>query len=64
MVGLWEGSWAKFRPIVELYRGTDFGTNSFSNWKYLAEALRKKRVEQEGDSWAYVDSLWEGSTYK
>jgi hypothetical protein len=59
-----EASWAKFKPIVEAYRGTDFSSNGFNNWEYLAMAVKKKRNEQQGESWVFLDSLWKGSQYK
>lgn len=33
--------WLKFEPIVEYYRGTDYGENSYYNWEYLALELSK-----------------------
>ena len=59
-----EAAWAKFKPIIEEYRGTDFSSNGFKNWEYLAEAVKKRRNEQKGESYAFLDSLWEGSQFK
>ena len=59
-----EVAWAKFKPIVEEYRGTDFSSNGFKNWEYLAEAVNKRRNEQKGESYAFLDSLWESSQFK
>jgi hypothetical protein len=31
--------WLKFRPIIELYRGTDYDERAYEDWEYLAERL-------------------------
>jgi hypothetical protein len=59
-----ETAWAKFKPIIEGYRGTDFSSNSYKNWEYVAEAVSKKRKEQNNEVWEFMDSLWKGSEYR
>jgi hypothetical protein len=31
--------WFKFRPIIEMYRGTDYDEKAYEDWEYLAERL-------------------------
>jgi hypothetical protein len=33
--------WYKFKPVIEMYRKTDFHRSAFENWEYLAEKLQK-----------------------
>jgi hypothetical protein len=31
--------WIKFRPIIEMYRGSDYDQRAYEDWEYLAEKL-------------------------
>ena len=44
---LWD--WLKFKPIIEEYRKTEMGPDTFSSFEYLAEAVLrvKERVEPD-----------------
>ena len=33
--------WHKFKPVVDMYRETDFHSSAFGNWEYLAEKLHE-----------------------
>jgi hypothetical protein len=37
--GIIESFWRKFKPVVEMYRVTDFHKSTWENWEYLAEKL-------------------------
>lgn len=41
--GIIHTQWVKFKPLVEFYRGTDYGENSYQHWEYLAEKLGETR---------------------
>jgi len=31
--------WRQFKPLVEFYRGTDYGETAYQHWEYLAEKI-------------------------
>lgn len=37
--------WRKFKPVIEMYRETDFHSSAFQNWEYLAEKLHETYPE-------------------
>jgi hypothetical protein len=37
--------WRKFKPVIEMYRKTDYNKSSNKNWEYLAESLYKEFPE-------------------
>ncbi len=35
--------WFKFKPVIEMYRGTDYAARAYENFEYLAERLLEHR---------------------
>jgi hypothetical protein len=43
--GIIPSLWLKFKPVVEMYRETDFHRSTWENWEYLAEKLQEAYPE-------------------
>ena len=43
--GIIPSLWRKFKPVVEMYRETDFHRSTWENWEYLAERLQEAYPE-------------------
>jgi hypothetical protein len=43
--GVIQSLWRKFKPVVEMYRETDFHRSTWENWEYLAEKLHEAYPE-------------------
>jgi hypothetical protein len=50
--------WNKFRPVIEMYRGTDFEGTAFKDWEHLAERLLEY-TDSRGGRGEYLDDLME-----
>jgi len=48
-----EYMWIKFKPVIEMFRGTDFGPRAYENLEYIAGRLSAFRSEQNRDSDVY-----------
>ena len=42
--------WFKFKPVIEMYRGTDFDERAYENFEYLAERLLEYTKARGGDN--------------
>jgi hypothetical protein len=51
--------WLKSKPIIEMYRGTDFEEKSYEDWEYLAERLLEYTESQDEVSEGYYSDLME-----
>jgi hypothetical protein len=40
-----ENLWRKFKPVIEMYRETDYHRSAWGNWEYLAEKLHETYPE-------------------
>jgi len=43
--GIIHSQWRKFKPVVEMYRETDYHRSTWENWEYLAEKLQEAYPE-------------------
>ncbi len=50
--------WFKFRPIIEMYRGTDFEARAYEDWEYLAERLLEY-TDSRGERGEYLRDFME-----
>ena len=41
--------WVKFKPIIEMYRGTDYPKHVYENWEYVADKLNEIEVSKYGE---------------
>jgi hypothetical protein len=41
--------WMKFRPIIEEYKKTDYGSDQYANLEYLAREMWRIKVKQDPD---------------
>jgi len=41
--------WVKFKPIIEMYRGTDYSKHAFTNFQYVAEKLEEYHRKKYGE---------------
>ena len=41
--------WVKFKPIIEMYRGTDYSEHAFANFQYVAEKLEEYHRKKYGE---------------
>ena len=49
--------WAKFKPVIEMYRGSDFGPYSYRDFEYIAGKLVEyfeKREKIDKDHWGRI----------
>jgi len=60
--GIIYSQWVTFKPIVEFYRGTDYGENSYQHWEYLAEKLGETRDVSTRTRWDTMPSYRNKST--
>ncbi len=42
--------WVKFKPIIEMYRGTDYSDHAFENFQYVAERLEEYHKKRYGEA--------------
>jgi hypothetical protein len=40
-------TWIKFKPIIDMYRKSDWGTDQFANFEYLARELWKLKAVRD-----------------
>jgi hypothetical protein len=40
-------SWLKFKPIIEVYRKTEYAIDEYENYEYVANALMKMREKRD-----------------
>jgi len=50
--------WFKFKPVIEMYRGTDFEVKAYEDWEYLAERLLKY-LDSRGERGDYLSEFME-----
>jgi len=50
--GMIQYMWVKFKPVIEMYRETDYGPNSFRDFEYLAGELNELNKRLLGEDMA------------
>ncbi len=43
--------WVKFKPIIEMYRKSDFTKGHYSNFEYVAEKLNEFQLKKSGEDY-------------
>ena len=41
--------WVKFKPVIEMFRGTDYSEHAFENFQFVAEKLDEYHNKRYGD---------------
>jgi hypothetical protein len=42
--------WVKFKPVIEMYRGTDFTGHDYENFEYVAGQLNEFQRKKYGST--------------
>lgn|GEM_PF-3213385 len=55
--GIIQYMWVKFKPVIEMYRRSDYGSHAYENFEYVAGQLEEFHKRKYGESYSDGERL-------